>query len=1260
MAVITGTTGNDTLAGTTDEDTLNGLGGLDTLFGSLGEDDMNGGGGVDTVNYSGSDEGVTVDLANGQGSGGHADEDSYSSIENVVGSDFDDVLKGDGAANQLDGGTGNDVLTGGAGNDSLNGGDGADFASYTLAAGAVTINLTTNTHSGDAAGDVLTGIENIAGSAFADSLTGDALANTLLGDEGNDTLSGAGGADSLVGDEGDDLILGGLGNDTIDGGAGIDTVDYAAASAAVRVNLTTTITSGAHGVDTITNVENIIGSDFNDSLTGNGEANILIGGAGEDTLVGGAGIDLADYSAADDAVKVNLTTNTHSGSDADGDDLSEIENVDGSAFNDSLTGDTADNLLQGFDGNDSLQGGAGNDTLDGGTGERDKMTGGAGDDLFIVDSTTDTVLESASNGGFDHVQSSATFTLSVAVEDLTLMGSGNIDGTGNSSANTLTGNSGNNQLSGSTGNDTLDAGDGNDTLNGGGDIDSMSGGNGNDVYFVDNLLDVISEAGATGVDTVNSAVNWTLAAEFEHLTLIGTTGASATGNDGNNTINGNIGSNLLQGMDGDDTIVGDLTDSTLKGGNDTLDGGEGFNVLTGGLGNDTYLITTGFDTVIEDENGGTDQVISEQNYELDQNVENLILTGVDAFNGLGNGLANVMTGNDNNNDLSGAGGNDTINGGIGNDTIDGGSGTDSMSGGVGDDDYFVDDAGDQVIEGADGGTDEVYAAVDYTLAANLEVLTAQFQFGDINLTGNTRNNEINGNDDSNVLSGSAGADTLVGLAGVDTLNGGTGVDSMAGGEGNDTYFVDEALDLTIEFDDEGTDTVSSSLSWTLAEFVDNLILTGNSGLSGTGNGDANSITGTIGANRLLGLGGVDSLYGGDGNDTLNGGAGSDSMVGGIGNDTYLLSAIGDTIVEADDAGTDTVSTDFSYTLASNFENLVLTGNGDINGTGNGVANHITGTSGINTLSGLGGNDTLLALAGDDILDGGIGDDSMAGGTGADTYYVDSTGDKVVEVSSKQIDTVISTVTFTLGSNVENLTLDGVDMDGTGNSAANNIVGTDGVNVLKGLGGNDTLDGAAGADTLDGGIGNDNMTGGDGDDVYIVNSLTDSVSEAGTTGVDRVESSVTFILGTNVENLTLTGLNRLNGTGNGADNVIQGNAGINRLTGLGGEDTITGGLGADRFIFTGAGDDIDTITDFNGMVSGVADGDMLQFAASLLAGEFAYVGAAAFTGDDTNSEARMQAGSVFMDFDGDGVSDLTILLTGLVTEDQLLVTDFIFA
>ncbi len=1257
MALIPGTTGNDTLEGTIDADTLNGLGGADTLFGSAGADEMNGGLGTDTVDYSGSDAAVLVDLPFGFGDFGHATGDTYSGIENAVGSAFDDFLVGDGAANRLDGGDGADSLIGGLGADTLIGGAGIDTIGYEFSAAAVTVNLTTGAGlGGEAQADVLSGIENLNGSAFNDVLAGDGLDNVLTGLAGDDTLSGSAGNDVLSGGDDDDLLLGGLGNDTIDGGTGVNTVDYAAASAFVKVNLTTGLTSGAHGIDTLTNVQNIIGSEFGDSLTGNGGDNTIVGSTGADTMAGGLGIDTADYSSAGGAVIVNLTLGTGRNSVAEGDRLSGFENVTGSDFNDSLTGDLGDNLLTGLEGNDSLLGGAGNDTMDGGLGERDSLTGGTGDDTYFVDSTTDRVSEST-NSGTDQVFATATYTLSLNVENLTLTGSDDIIGTGNSAANILIGNTGNNALDGGANNDHLDGGDGNDTLTGGTGFDTMAGEDGDDTYFVDSLLDVITEVASEGHDTVNSSVTWVLDTPFEDLTLIGSTGAAGTGNAFGNVINGNIGSNLLQGLGGADSIVGDLTDDTLRGGNDTLDGGTGADTLVGGLGNDTYLINFELDSVVENADGGTDVVLSALSYALGQNIENLVLSGTDDLFGIGNTQNNVITGNDGSNLLDGDLGDDTLFGGIGNDTLDGFVGADSMVGGVGDDQYIVDSIADNTIEGAGGGMDSVTTLVSYTLASNVENLTA-VDIGAMDLTGNTLDNLITGNSFANLITGGSGDDTLDAGDGDDTLVGGVGVDQMSGGAGNDAYFVDTALDTTVELTGQGLDTVTSTINWTLADFTENLVLVGTAGLIGTGNDRANTITGTAAANLLSGLVGADTLNGDAGNDSLDGGNGIDLMVGGTGDDTYTLGVADDVAVELVGEGNDTIQTAFSYTLLDNFERLVLTGTANLDGTGNAAANIITGTAGNNVLTGLDGDDTLNSGGGDDTLDGGVGADSLAGGAGADLYLVDDVGDKVVETSSKQIDTVISSVSFVLGTNVENLELAIGATDGTGNSVANLITGNLANNLLIGSGGNDTLLGGAGADTLNGGIGNDSMVGGNGSDTYVVNATTDIVVELGT-GIDTVESAVTFTLDTTLENLTLTGTLRVNATGNAGDNVIIGNSGINKLTGMLGNDTLTGGDGADRFVFNSIADGLDTITDFNGLVSGLADGDALQFAASLLVGPFAYIGAAGFSGLDT-TEARITAnGRVIMDFDGDGTGDLTIIMTGLLTEDQLTADNFAF-
>jgi Ca2+-binding RTX toxin-like protein len=268
--------------------------------------------------------------------------------------------------------------------------------------------------------------------------------------------------------------------------------------------------------------------------------------------------------------------------------------------------------------------------------------------------------------------------------------------------------------------------------------------------------------------------------------------------------------------------------------------------------------------------------------------------------------------------------------------------------------------------------------------------------------------------------------------------------------------------------------------------------------------DGTSVTGTLGTNAddvmngstladvLLGLGGNDTLNGGLGNDALDGGAGNDaldggtgndSMAGGAGNDSYVVESAGDIVTEAANEGTDTVTSSITYTLTDNVENLILSGSAAINGTGNALDNVITGNSGINVLTGNDGNDTLYGGdgndnisggAGNDTLDGGTGNDSMTGGTGNDIYYVDSASDTITESTSPSggTDLVYSSINYTLGIGLENLTLLPGATTGTGNSSDNIIIGNASANTLSGSGGNDTLDGGAGIDTLTGGTGND--------------------------------------------------------------------------------------------------------------------------------------------------------------------------------------------
>ncbi len=390
------------------------------------------------------------------------------------------------------------------------------------------------------------------------------------------------------------------------------------------------------------------------------------------------------------------------------------------------------------------------------------------------------------------------------------------------------------------------------------------------------------------------------------------------------------------------------------------------------------------------------------------------------------------------------------------------------------------------------------------------------------------------------LEGGAANDMLAGSAGNDTLIGGGGADTMLGGAGNDTYIVDNIGDKVYETNTTGgttnaggTDTVRSSVSYTLGSFIEKLVLTGSGAINGTGNALSNSLTGNSAANALNGGAGNDRLDGAGGNDTLDGGAGADTMLGGAGNDTYFVDNVGDRVYETttiggttNAGGTDTVRPSVSYTLGSFVEKLVLTGTGAINGTGNALANSLTGNSAANALNGGAGDDRLSGAGGNDTLNGGTGADTMLGGAGNDAYVVDNSGDRVYETTNVGgstnaggIDTVRSSVSFTPGSFVEKLVLTGTGaINGTGNSLANAITGNGANNRLSGGGGNDTLSGGAGHDTLVGGVSNDTLTGGTGKDVFRFDTALNA-----STNVDRITGFNVVDDTIQLENAVLTSL-----------------------------------------------------------------------------------------------------------------------------------------
>ncbi|WJN59215.1 M10 family metallopeptidase [Pseudomonas sp. SO81] len=391
-----------------------------------------------------------------------------------------------------------------------------------------------------------------------------------------------------------------------------------------------------------------------------------------------------------------------------------------------------------------------------------------------------------------------------------------------------------------------------------------------------------------------------------------------------------------------------------------------------------------------------------------------------------------------------------------------------------------------------------------------------------------------GSNHNDTLVGNALANVLTGGAGNDRLDGGAGADTLHGGTGNDTYVVDNIGDLTEELAGEGTDTISSNLSWTLGAELENLTLTGTAHLGGTGNALRNSITGNDGNNILDGMAGADTLAGGKGNDTYR----VDLIQAGSG--STATAALEDSLTEAASAGTDTVQLRGSIaltqattlTLGTNLENLdaSATGTTRLNLTGNSANNRITGN------------------AADNRLDGGAGADRLIGGLGNDTYVVDNSSDRIEELVDQGHDTVKSSVSWTLGSELENLLLTGTTaINGTGNALDNQITGNSANNVLNG---------GIGADTLIGGLGND---------TYVVDNINDVATELAGQGTDTVSSNLSWTLGAELENLTLTGTAHLDGTGNALRNSITGNDGNNILDGMAGADTLAGGKGNDTYI-----------------------------------------------------------------------------------------------
>jgi Ca2+-binding RTX toxin-like protein len=642
-----------------------------------------------------------------------------------------------------------------------------------------------------------------------------------------------------------------------------------------------------------------------------------------------------------------------------------------------------------------------------------------------------------------------------------------IDGTGNGLANVLVGNIAAN---------VLDGGDG---------ADMMRGGRGDDTYLVDNAADLVLEQPGEGTDTVVASLSFALAENVENLTLTGRA-ITGTGNGLDNLMVGNTEANVL-------------------------DGGAGADRMSGRGGDDIYIVDDVGDAVTENVGEGDDTVIASLSYTLGDNVEDLRLVGSADLAGSGNALSNVLEGNS------------------GSNLLDGGGAADRMFGGAGDDTYVVDDAGDLATETAGDGNDTVLASVSYALSENVENLTLAGS-ADLSGFGNELDNHLTGNAGANLLDGAGGGDL------------------MTGGAGDDSYVVDDVRDQVVEWFASGNDTVLAGIDYVLPQFVENLLLTG-AALSGAGNELANTMYGNA----------LDNL--------VDGGSSADSMMGGGGNDTYIVDDTGDTVHENAGEGADHVIASVSYTLSQKVENLTLVGSADLSATGNDLDNVIEGNDGAN------------------LIDGGAGADTLSGGAGDDRYMADDAADTVLEAQNAGIDTIVSSVSYRLSDNIENLVLTGDASWGAGNGLDNQLTG----NAMDNL-----LDGAAGADR---------MAGGQGNDTYIVDHTGDVVAEAPGEGIDTVQTGVSYTLSDNVENLVLTGTDNIIGTGNALDNTMVGNSGNNALD---------GGLGNDLYVYQQGGG-LDRITDAGGM-------DTVQFGAGLTLDKVAL--RIAFVGDQKIAQVRV--------------------------------------
>lgn len=966
---IVGSSGTNSIFGGRGRDSLSGASGNDLIMGDAGNDFVNGGDGQDTL-YGG---------------------DGNDTVNGDLGTDpvtlSNDVLDGGAGNDHIYGGVGNDFFHAGTGNDSFYGGTGSnDVVSYEIEIASVNVDLlgTIIGNNGGALGDGFDQIEGLIGTNFGDQLYGNFDANYLVGLAGNDILVGWAGNDSLYGGADNDVLDGGEGADYLDGGSGTrDVASYATSAAGLTASLTGPLTNTGDALgDVYVGIEELVGSNFGDTLRGNNFSNALygsqgfgggfndsdlldgrggsdylyggegfdtlIGGTGADSLYGGNNFDSASYETALTGVVASLSVPGGNTGDAAGDEYNSIEALIGSSHGDDLEGDSIGNVILGGNGNDTIAALAG----------LDQVYGGNGDDLFreLSADSTDYIYGGAGND----VVSYADFDTAV-VADLT----NNFSDTGDDmiDVEALVGSIFDDSLYGNTGAESLSGYEGDDYLEGRDGADHIDGGNG-----IRDMASYLSSTAPVLVDLEAPVQSGGHAAGDVLLNIEDIRGSQSH----SSVLRGNSGFNILIGGDQNDDLSGRAGDDTLYGGdgNDTLQGGAGADSLDGGFGDRdlvSYVNSTdwvsvdlaGFYSTSYGEAEG-DTIIDVE--DADGSIFGDIIYGTD--------VANILRGFDGLDFLSGRDGADTLDGGDDNDLLNGGLGADSLIGGAGTSDqadYF-------------NATASVRADLS-NAATNTGEAAGDTYSGIEGLYGSFHSDTLVGNNSANILTGANGNDVLYALGGDDTLYGGNDNDTLRGGLGADQLSGDAGID-TVNYSQStvGLRVDLSNAASNTGEAVGDLFVSienlQGSNFNDTLIGDSggNLITGFLGNDVIYGGVGTDRLQGSEGNDTLRGGVGADMLEGGTGQDVanYSAASAG---VWADLAATANNTGEAAGDTYNSIENL----------QGSNFADTLNGDGLDNQIQGFSGNDLINAGAGADKLNGMLGNDTLNGGSGADEF-----------------------------------------------------------------------------------------------------------------------------------------------------------------------------------------------------------------------------------------------------------------------------------